>query len=238
LFLIVAPSPDIGGEKKILHQWLIQHLDSKKQAKETKMGSLGNMTRAEELAQYGYDSMLVIIRDATDQDKWTEPNFHDRMENYYRDLCDALEECIAIIDGLKALVPAFAVPLNALYAGQEMGRTTVDFCDYIVRQGNGVHEREAALNSTTLEVGQRLLRTVVGKCMIIKQGLDEGGWIDKVLGSTMPGDAIVLDEMSGQVAASLGKLIDENFMEEWAGQVVESWGESTMGLTYLKASAN
>ena len=198
-----------------------------------------NMTRAEDLAQYGYDAMLVIIRDACDQEQWTEPNYHEKLEEYYQDLCVALEECTDIISGMKTIVPAFAVPLNALYAGQEMGRTTVDFCEFIAGQGSDIHERVVTLNERALEMGRRLLRTVVDKCMVIKKGLDEGGWIDKVLGSTFPEDeGVVIDEMSVEISGELQKLVDENFMEEMAGEVVESWGDSSMSFSYLKTPAN
>jgi N-terminal acetyltransferase B complex non-catalytic subunit len=72
---------------------------------------------------------------------------------------------------------------------------------------------------------------VIEKSSTIKKSLDEGGWIDKVLESVQ-GDPDVADTTS--VAGTLRSVVDENFMEQWAGEVVDSWKDSVKGFAYFK----
>lgn len=76
-----------------------------------------------------------------------------------------------------------------------------------------------------VESAKKVLEAVEEKSKMIKNGLDESGWIDRVLESMEVGD-------SGE---KLRSLVGENFLEEWAGWVVEGWKESVTGLGLLKA---
>jgi N-terminal acetyltransferase B complex non-catalytic subunit len=79
---------------------------------------------------------------------------------------------------------------------------------------------------------------VTEKCATVKKGLDEGGWIDKVLESVLPDIQEASDGENAAVApiiVTFKELIEENFMEEWAGQVVESWRDSVIGFSYIMA---
>ena len=75
-----------------------------------------------------------------------------------------------------------------------------------------------------MESAREVMRAVVDEAKGTKNGLDESGWIDRVLESMEVGS-------SGE---QLRSLVGENFLEEWAGSVVEGWRESVTGLGYLK----
>lgn len=75
-----------------------------------------------------------------------------------------------------------------------------------------------------MESATQILEAVVEKSKVIKDGLDESGWIDRVLESM---------EARGP-GEQLRNLVGENFVEEWAGFVVEGWRESVTGLGLLK----
>jgi N-terminal acetyltransferase B complex non-catalytic subunit len=70
---------------------------------------------------------------------------------------------------------------------------------------------------------------VLEKAQLVKKGLDEGGWIDRVIDGGLP-----IDGEAQATADVLRELVDDNYIEEWAGLAVESWGESVQGLSHIK----
>lgn len=227
--LIVDPSSDVAQEKEMLHIWLKQYLDSQKQRPSEKVGSEG-MTRPEQLAAATYHTMALILRASHDQDLWTENDFKGTLDKYNNDLCARLEEQVALIETLKEPVPAFGSTLHVLYTVHEVSRTILNLCRYLPKQSKVFFEKQREASAKIEELARKLLQQVVDKCTVVKKELDEGGWIDKVLECTLP-DA---QEGHGAIVSSLRQLLDENFLEEWAGEVVESWRDSVIGFSYLK----
>jgi N-terminal acetyltransferase B complex non-catalytic subunit len=191
------------------------------------------LTWSETLAKQTYDDMGFILREPCDKELWSEDDFQDKLDAHNKNLCEGLEQHVALVSGLHDVVPAFQNTLHALYIAHEVGRAVLNFSDYFARHGKEVHQKQIEASKQIAGIAQKLLQTVVDKCAVIKKGLDEGGWIDKVLESTLP------DAQEGETSAVLvlRDLIDENFMEELAGLVVESWRDSIVGLSCLKASA-
>ncbi len=229
LMLIVEPSSDVAQEKEMLHIWLKQNLDSQKQSLSEKVGSEG-MTRPEQLAAATYHAMALILRASHDQDLWTENNFQGTLDKYNNDLCARLEEQVALVETLNEPVPAFHSTLHVLYTVHEVGRTILNLCRYLPKQSKVFIEKQREASLKIEELARKLLQLVVDKCTVVEKGLDEGGWIDKVLECTLP----VAQEGDGAIVSSLRELLDENFLEEWAGEVVESWRDSVIGFSYLK----
>jgi N-terminal acetyltransferase B complex non-catalytic subunit len=178
------------------------------------------MTQPENLARQAYQAMVLIVSIASDQDQWTDSDFITRLQSCNKDLAEVLEQTANMIEGFQGHVPAYFDTLHALYTAYEVGKAVLSFTAYMGRQGKNVYKTQAEENTPLVEVTNRLLVTVEKQCGVIKKGMDEG-WIDKVLECAM-GEGTLLDE--------------DNFMEEWAGEVVESWRESVAGLSYLKAS--
>ncbi|KAE9381361.1 hypothetical protein N431DRAFT_424923 [Stipitochalara longipes BDJ] len=232
LISIVDPSSDVAQEKELLHLWLKQYLDSQKPTQPAKVKSEG-MTCSEQLAADTFYAMALILRASHDQDQWAENDFQARLGKYNTDLVESLEEQLALIENLKEPVPAFGNTLHVLYTAHEAGRTILNFCKYVSKQGKGFVEKQKEASTKINELAKKLLQLVVDKCAVVKKGLDEGGWIDKVLECTLPE---AQEGSDGEVVmVALRELLDENFLEEWAGDVVESWRESMIGLSYLKA---
>jgi N-terminal acetyltransferase B complex non-catalytic subunit len=227
--LIVEPSSDVAQEKEILHIWLKQYLDSQKQSPSEIFGSEG-MTRSEQLTAATYHAMALILRASHDQGLWTENDFQGTLDKYNNDLCARLEEQVALVETLKEPVPAFGSTLHVLYTVHEVGRTILNLCHYLPKQSKVFLEKQREASVKIEELARKLLQRVVDKCTFVKKGLDEGGWIDKVLECTLPN----AQEGDGAIVSSLRELLDENFLEEWAGEVVESWRDSVIGFSYLK----
>jgi N-terminal acetyltransferase B complex non-catalytic subunit len=231
LMLIIDPSADVAQEKELLHLWLKQYLDSQKQSEPARAKPEG-MTRSEELAAATYHAVALILRASREQDQWAETDFQTKLNKYNTDLLESLEEQLALIKALKEPVPAFGNTLHALYTAHEVSRTILHFCKYVSKQGKGFVEKQKEATAKIEELARKLLQLVVEKCGVVKKGLDEGGWIDKVLECTLPEAQEGGDD--GAAMGALRELLDENFLEEWAGEVVESWREAVVGLSYLK----
>ncbi|PVH88261.1 hypothetical protein DL98DRAFT_508974 [Cadophora sp. DSE1049] len=236
LLLIIDPSTPTSGEGLILQQWLKEYLNYQKKHQSSKAGSK-DLTGPEALAKSTYDAMALIIHHACDRALWTEPDIKDKLDGYNKDLAESLEKHLVIIDRMEDLVPAFASTLHALYTAHEVGTAMVNFCGYISRKGKDIYDKQAEANKTVLDLAQRLLQATIGKCAAVKKGLDEGGWIDKVLEFVLPDEAGGEQGVSSDIVEALRELLDEGFMEQWAGEVAESWRDSVTGLSLLKVPA-
>ncbi|PBP18509.1 cytoskeleton organization protein (Dec1) [Diplocarpon rosae] len=233
LLLIIDPSVSSSGEASILQQWLKQHTASQDQVSSSTAGGK-DLTQSEVLAQSTYDALSLIISTACDKPLWTQPDVKDLLDGYNKDLINSLEKHLVFADQMESIVPAFQSTLHALYTAHEVGTMAIKFCSYISRRGKDVYEKQSDANKTVAAAGQKLLQVVAAKCAAVKKGLDEGGWIDKVLGSVLPDGSDEMNEVSVDIVAALRKLVDENFMEEWAGEIVESWKDSVVGFSLLK----
>lgn len=237
LMLIVDTSSGVSGQTEMLYMWLKQYLNSQKKGQSTKVGSKG-MTGSEDLARATYHAMALILCDSRDEGQWAETDFQRSLDKHSRNLCERLEEHVVLLETLVQLVPALGSTLHALYTAHEVGNTVVNFCSYLSKGGKDFFEKQKEAIAKINELARKLLQLVMKKCADVKKGLDEGGWIDKVLECTL---LYAQDGANGVVGTSLPlvrslkELLDENFMEEWAGQVVESWRDSVIGFSYLKA---
>lgn len=177
------------------------------------------MTRPEDLARKAYWNMALIIHTSHDRSQWADTDYSSRLGAHNQDLISSLAQILATVDGLQALVPAYFDTLHALYTAYDVGKAALTLIGYLGKQAKGTHESQAGFEKELLKAAKNLLAAIEKQCTVIKKGMDEG-WIDKVLECALA-EGTVLDE-------------DDVFMEEWAGEVVESWRESVAGLSYLK----
>lgn len=234
LMLIVDSSSDIAQEKELLHLWLNEYLDSQTQIHSTKMGE--GMTRSERLAADTYHAIALVLRASHDKEQLLETDFQSTLDKYNKDLYASLEEQLAIIENLKEPVPALGNTLHALYTAHEVGTMLINFCKYTSKQSKDFVEKHKEASTKIEELARQLLQLVVVKCTVVKKGLDEGGWIDKVLECTLPEAQEGVDGgVDVAIVGALRELLDENFLEEWAGEVVESLRDSVVGFSFLKA---
>ena len=219
LMLIVDPLSDVTQEKELLHLWLKQYLDSRKLAGSGKVDSKG-MIRSEGLAADTYHALAHILLSSRDQEQWAEDTFPDWLDKRNKDLIESLEEQLTLIEHCKRSAPAFGNTLHALYTSHEVGRTVVNFSMYLTKQGKGFIEKQKQGTTKIEELSLKLLQSVANTCALIKKELDEGGWIDKVLGCTLPDAQDGADSgVSPSLVTSLRDLLDENFLEGmgWGG---------------------
>jgi N-terminal acetyltransferase B complex non-catalytic subunit len=217
LFLIISPSTP-SGEYSQLERWLKTYVSSSNpdifpnttaQVGDKMPKPKDFMTRAESLARRVYLTIALII-DEVGGDEGHE----GRLKGYHKNLSDALEENILLVDDLKGAVPAYFDTLHTLYTSYEVGKVVLSFTAYLTKR-NKIAQVEA------IEEGAKsLLQAIEMRCGEVKKGMDEG-WIDKVLECVFS-EGTLLNE-------------DDDFMEEWAGEVVESWREGVIGLVALKA---
>jgi len=127
----------------------------------------------------------------------------------------------------SASAPATRQVLHSLFTAYDIGTSVARTDTYITRM-----DPQIKLQGS-IQLAERLVKAVIAKSAMIKQSLDEGGWIDKVLNSVFQGDLDISDDKS--IPGTFKSVVDENFMEEWAGQVVDSWRDSVKGFAYFKA---
>lgn len=191
------------------------------------------LTVPETLSQATFEALAHILNVVCDRDLCAEPDAEANLDGWNSDLVQSLEKHVESVEEMKGLVPALQSTLHALYTAHEVGIAVLGFCAYVARQGKNVYEKQVEANTKIKETAEKLLVVVEGKCRDVKKGVDEGGWIDRVLECVLP------DEGAGgeELVKGLKELADENFMEAWAGEVVESWKDSIVGLALLKGSS-
>lgn len=220
---IISPlSPE--GEKQELLLWL-QDYTSTRFHIETE----GIYTRAEGYAKQAEEAIALLVREISDKSRWTHEKFSARLDTSSATLQAALEDLTRLLESQSHLVPASFDTLHNLYTAYDVVKTTLDFNNYVSKQSKNVPEVGKTINETMRETARKLLQVLLAKVQVVKKGLDEGGWIDKLLEGSVPEEGSV--QATGEVVRGL---VDENFLEEWAGLVVESWGESAQGLSLIK----
>jgi len=244
LISVIDPASDLNENGTGSLVWLQKYLKTTSETLRDEQGSrklsLENRqtTLPEYYAMLAYDDMAHIIYEACDRERWPEPDYQETLDTFNTTLLGRLEKHLAMVENTQGVVPAFGSTLHTLYTAYEVGRMCLNLDKYLSRPLIRVHETQIIANQKVVEIALKLSQAVVEKSTIIKKGLHEGGWIDKLLECVMPGYENGTDEFKAtsiSIAYALKGLVDENFMEEWAGQVVESWGDSIEGLSYLKA---
>ncbi|TVY28955.1 Phagocyte signaling-impaired protein [Lachnellula hyalina] len=231
---LLQPIPEDKGGKAASHSALQSFLASPPEKFPKSSGDL--LTQPEELTRQSYDAMALIIQDVCDRERWADQKFSEQLESHNKELCESLEEQRSLVENIKAPVPALACTLHALYTGYEAGKTASKFSVYLSSKAKDIpgsqSQSQGEANQKIAAAAQRLLQTVAEKCVAIKKGLDEGGLIDKVLDSVLQGPDGTDADVS--VLCELRDSLDESHLELWAGDVVESWRDSVVGLSWLK----
>ncbi|RDL34632.1 uncharacterized protein BP5553_07760 [Venustampulla echinocandica] len=235
LIQLVDPSVAIAGANDAVASDIRSYIESNSNLPEMD-DSEKYLTPAENLASTAYISLLLIVSESCNPELWQEPQFQAQLDSYNKDLCESLEGQIQLIENAKDLIPAFAKTLNLLYTAYQVGRTAFYSSKYLSSRGKEAHASQLEANKETLDLAKRLMQIVADRSVVVKKGLDEGGWIDKVLDSVLqvPGS----EGETESVLGSLKDLMDAGRLEVWAGDVVESWRDSVVGLSYLKALAS
>jgi N-terminal acetyltransferase B complex non-catalytic subunit len=182
----------------------------------------------EDLARICHEEMTHIIVSNFGSTQWDDANFQTTLDSSNANLISRLEQALEQIKNLKAIVPAFADVLQLLYTTYDLVLITLAFCKFLGAKDKKVHSSQAAPTAKILALCQELQKVIAEKATVVKKGLDEGGWIDKVLDSVNGADG------QETVIGELGDLVDAGRLEVWAGDLVEGWKDSCEGLMLLK----
>ncbi|TQS36684.1 hypothetical protein Golomagni_02856 [Golovinomyces magnicellulatus] len=179
---------------------------------------MAGMTQDEAIVHEICQSLALIAHLSCEKPSSSKDEYEKSLHTYNTNLIEALEKQRSLVGGLEFSVPASQSTLHTLYTAYDVGKIIITFNSYVESYGSSANESQLEINKKIMQSVSSLISDVVNVAQSIKTGLQEGGWIDQVLDK-------IDDEMK--------TLVNEDFLEEWAGLVVESWRESASGLGYL-----
>ncbi|PQE03427.1 N-acetyltransferase B complex non catalytic subunit protein [Rutstroemia sp. NJR-2017a BBW] len=135
-----------------------------------------------------------------------------------------LEQVQKLVNGCQHPTPASFDVLHTLYNAYDLASNVERAVRYLGQAHLKVAKAQIEENKKIGESAVKAKQAVEEKVKSIKDGLDESGWIDSVV------EVLEVGGLGDQLRGMVG----DNFVEEWAGEVVESWRESVVGLGYLK----
>ncbi|KHJ30724.1 putative cytoskeleton organization protein [Erysiphe necator] len=216
IYQILLIHSDIKNSKYAIHRkWLERYYIQAN----TSTIDTDSMTRSEALAYDICHSLALITYISCESTCWLEEDFDRCLDRYNTNLLNAIESQRSLVSILKSYAIPSQITLHVLYTAYDVGNLCLEFHKYILSFQNTTHKSQIKNNEKILQEAVSLLSDVDQKAGKIRKSLNEAGWIDRVLN-------IFNDEVK--------ETVNENFMEEWAGLVVESWRDSTIGLSYLK----
>lgn len=234
-FLLDPKSRELGNSQVVLEK-LKEYLEFQRTIPTGQ--TVDKLTPSETQSSKLYHTLAQMLCDLSDSDKLTSPDFTDVIASSFKSLYDILQGHLAILEKMQNIVPAPQPVLHAIYTAHEAGRTAVQFFLYFSKLRKEVWSKHEDNKIKLSRIAHSLLRTVADKASTIKMSMNEGGWIDKVLEAVLPEPSEGDDQSKfvDEIVEAMRDLVDENFMEEWAGEVVESWRESVVGFALLKES--
>lgn len=182
------------------------------------------LTRSEASALEAYSNLASIISKACDPTASSAADFQASLEASNKSLCAKLEQHLSLIKEGQNVTPALWNTLHTLYTAYDLASVIISATKFLAHKDVKAHKSQIEQSKLLVESAKSVMEAVAQKSKEIKSGMDESGWIDRVLESMEVGH-------SGE---QLRSLAGENFMEEWAGCMVEGWRDSVIGLGLLK----
>ncbi|KAG9248309.1 N-acetyltransferase B complex non catalytic subunit-domain-containing protein [Calycina marina] len=182
-------------------------------------GGFKNMSFSERITFECSEAMAYTISDLDAQSKTAVYSYGSR-------LCEKLQQMIEAITTIGEAPPTCQPDLQLLYMGYDLGNVILKLVRYINSRNLKTKKPEYE------ELATQLIQAVMKKSTAIKKKLDEGGLIDWIVDS-LAGSAESTESQA--LNNAIGDLIDDNFREIWAGEVVESWKDSVEGFSYFKS---
>ncbi|QSZ28628.1 hypothetical protein DSL72_003127 [Monilinia vaccinii-corymbosi] len=182
------------------------------------------LTQSETSALEAYTDLASIIVKSCDPAASSTADFQSSLETSNKSLRAKLEEHLSFVKEARDTARARWNTLHTLYTAYDLASNIIQATKFLMQKDVKAHKSQIEQNKVLTESARQILGAVVEKSKDIKNGLDESGWIDRILESMEVGE-------SGK---QVRDLVGENFVEEWAGFVVEGWRESVTGLGLLK----
>jgi hypothetical protein len=204
-------------------------------------------------------SLISMIRLACDPEKSSLETSPAALEDRGYEACDHLSVIQKSVQNVFDLVdddegkwiPTFTSTLHPLYTAYEAAKLTVAAADLLTQQKLQPFERLVAklgdMKGTAKGLRQMLKRTAEA----VKERLNDNPWLDFVLQEVQHDNPIVDDDStirgdtrtnSGSessvsylgIGPSITRALGAEFLENWTGEVVESWRDSARGLACFK----
>ncbi|KAL3417865.1 hypothetical protein PVAG01_10875 [Phlyctema vagabunda] len=138
-------------------------------------------------------------------------------------------------EGLQ--IPAFSNTLHPIYLAYDIATFVLKFNKYFQAHPRS-NDASRALSQNCAKSAQKVMTEVLTRSQVTRRNMDESGWIDKVLDMVMEGETNEVHGEPQSIAGAFRATVDADFLETWAGEVVESWRDSVMGLACLKPPAD
>lgn len=188
------------------------------------------MTEAENLAaKVNHVLAMLIFQITSPPSRWAEEGYEKCLKAYNAIVIVKLGEFRELVEKKGTTAPAFQECLHILYTAHSVACTVMSFIVWMSTLQHGAFKEYFRMTTSIAESAMGLAAFVVERSTKIKKSLDEGGWIDRVLESL---------RMEGEGREEVSKLVEEvvgeDGMEAWAGDVLESWRESVVGLGLMK----
>ncbi|EHL02710.1 hypothetical protein M7I_1226 [Glarea lozoyensis 74030] len=186
------------------------------------------LTDIEDLARICHEEMTLIVTSNLDSTRWNDANFSSILKASNLNLTARLEEAVEQVKNLNAIVPAFGSVLHIFYTTYDLSLITHAFCNFLNSKEKTLHTSQSPHTPQILAQTKELKQAISEQAAAVKKGLDEGGWIDKVL------DSVNGTQGNETLFSELGDLVDAGQLEVWAGDLVEGWKDSCEGLMLKK----
>lgn len=182
-----------------------------------------DLTKAEQLALEAYTALGHLTASAATKSKISAET---SLEAFEKQIIASLAEMTQLLHDKQTATPAFWDYLHMLYMAYEVN-------DAVVSLTRDASKGSEKLSCADLSEQAKKLQEAIHKGWVqYKDRMDESGWIDQVIESVAPSETEI--EGVSEIAGPLKSLIGEDFLEERAGELVDSWRESIAGLTHLK----
>lgn len=178
-------------------------------------------------------------------------------------ISDFLEQTIAPDDD-DDWAPLFINTLHPLYVAHEAGTIAIAVADYLTHKNVWTHKETPQFAKQLKAIGTDLRKLVHEKAVEVRKHLNEKSWLDFVVNgvsaenesagfaytpespdikarSSENTESRLFDENELpilprlQVGPMISETVGDDFIEHWAGEIIDSWRESSMGLVCLKA---
>ncbi|CAG8961090.1 hypothetical protein HYFRA_00002633 [Hymenoscyphus fraxineus] len=164
------------------------------------------LTKPENCARKFYEAISNILHSSLSSSFWKEQKFESRLEAHNEDLRNALSSLLELLNGIKDLTPAFGHVLHAIFTAHSLASHILSFIDFQTKiPSKEIHPSQLAANKKTEMLAREIIQKTLQMVGAIKKGMDEGGWIDRVLDSVTGAAA--------EGAGGVGELMDGGAME-------------------------
>ena len=226
------------------------------------VGQIDNETLAENFTEP--EAQLVIlglnlismIRLACDPEKSRSETTPAALEDRIQEACDylaAIQKSVKSVfdlvdDDNAKWIPTFTSTLHPLYTAYEAAKMAIAAADFLNLQKLQPLDRFVATLRDMEGIAKKLRQMLIYTAEAVKERLNDNPWLDFVLQEVKDDDPASDDDSATQsnsrahqssashpgIGVSIAQTLGPDFLENWAGELVDSWRDSARGLAFFK----